>query len=129
MKTPSKTWSASDVIAEIAKPAPSLRSRAGLTQEAKKPANLWEACLKILEAPTGPDRGSELDALLKIRRLLDMFGQLVALKMKQDPKGWSSYAERHPHVGIRFMLRDANGREIDLQTIPGTFEELSEWRP
>jgi UDP-3-O-[3-hydroxymyristoyl] N-acetylglucosamine deacetylase/3-hydroxyacyl-[acyl-carrier-protein] dehydratase len=30
---------------------------------------------------------------------------------------------------VTFMLRDAEGREVDLQRIPGTLEELATWQP
>jgi hypothetical protein len=51
-------------------------------------------------------------------------GIVLAIQRKEDPHQWSAYAEKHI-AGVRFMLRDAAGREVDLQTIPATAEELA----
>jgi hypothetical protein len=87
---------------------------------------LWDACVRVLETPPTPD--APQDTFARVRTKLVMFGTVMAVKLNQDPRQWSAYCERHL-AGVRFMLRDANGREVDLQRIPGTLEELATWQP
>lgn len=87
----------------------------------------WDACLRILErASTQEDR--DYDPLVRVRGYLIDLAVVLAPKYGQNPDAWSAYAEKHL-AGVRFMLRDATGREIDLQKIPGSPEDLSTWRP
>ena len=91
------------------------------------PKTLWDACLRILEAPPSPE-DDRADVLARVRARLMAAGVVLAIQRKEDPHQWSAYAEKHL-AGVRFMLRDASGREVDLQTIPGTAEELATWLP
>jgi hypothetical protein len=88
---------------------------------------LWDACVRILETPPTPEESRD-DIFARVRVKLMLFGVVLAVKLKQNPKEWSAYCERHL-AGVRFMLRDAGGREVDLQRIPGTLEELATWQP
>jgi hypothetical protein len=63
------------------------------------------------------------DPLSAIRAKLKLFALLLAVKRGENPRAWSVYVERHI-VGVRFMLRDARGHEVDLQQVPADPKEL-----
>lgn len=63
------------------------------------------------------------DPLSEIRTRLTAVGKVLALAQNEDPRTWSVYAEHHRVGGVRFMLRDAAGREVDLQRLPADVTE------
>lgn len=79
--------------------------------------------MKLLEAPPVQGAVERVDPLEAVRAKLTAAGNALALQRDEDPFEWSVYVERHI-AGVRFMLRDAHGREVDLQKVPGTMEEL-----
>jgi len=132
-KPQSKISPASATVTSAAsRGTPGAGSRNGLKSKTPKippPKNLWEACVRILEAQPTPGV-AHADPLDRIRTTLTLFGVVIAKKKREPWKQWSVYVERHMrNVGVRFMLRDAKGREVDLQKIPGTLEELAQWQP
>ena len=88
-----------------------VRPPGGPTKALPPPRNLYEVCARLAVDKTVDD---PLDAIRK-KLILAMY--LLAPRRGEDPRAWSVYVERHI-VGVRFILRDAAGREVDLQAIP-----------
>lgn len=88
-----------------------VRPPGGPTKAVSPPRNLYELCARLAVDKTVED---PLDA---IRQKLILAMYLLAPRRGEDPRAWSVYVERHI-VGVRFILRDAAGREVDLQAIP-----------
>lgn len=72
--------------------------------------SLYDECAALAVA-----RDAE-DPLSSVRAKLRCAGDLLAPLRNEDPRAWSVYVERHV-VGLRFILRDAAGCEVDLQRV------------
>lgn len=64
------------------------------------------------------------DPMLEVRSRLRLVAALLAKRRGENPKAWDVYVERHI-AGVRFILRDATGREVDLEQLPADPRELS----
>ena len=61
---------------------------------------------------------------------LQLFAALLSRQRGEGflkSREWSVYVERHI-VGVRFMIRDAEGKEVDLQQVPFDTKSLFDLR-
>lgn len=68
----------------------------------------------------------DVDAsLVMIRARLQAVAVVLATQRGENPANWSVYVERHI-VGVRAIVRDAQGNEVDLQRLPAELMEEPE---
>jgi hypothetical protein len=62
------------------------------------------------------------DPLGAVRKRLRAAAEVLARRQGSRPQAWDVYVERHV-VGVRFVLHDPAGREVDLQLVPARLLE------
>lgn len=78
---------------------------------------VWDRCVEILEQKANPDVDGGLSPIDRLRAYLKLLAVALAYKRKQRAADFSVYVEKHI-AGIRFMVRDPDGKEVDLSKIP-----------
>jgi hypothetical protein len=83
----------------------------GLDRPPGGPSSLFDVCVRILE-----DKKND-NPLGAVRERLKAAVEVLALRQRTSPRGWDVYVERHIS-GVRFIVHDPTGREVDLQKVP-----------
>lgn len=108
-----------DSIAELRK----ANEQTPPTAKLPSPRTLWDACVRSCEADVSPD------ALRMLRAKLAGYATALAISKNQDPATWAVYVERHRMSGVRFIVRDPQGREQDLQLLPADPKDIHDFDP
>lgn len=82
---------------------------------------LYKALSLYLASPGEDERPLDV-----ARARLRAYVRELAPRLDEDPNKWNVTVERSP-AGVRLIVNDESGTEVDLDRLPANVEELDAW--
>lgn len=73
------------------------------------------------------DPGEVQDPIGHVRSRLKKYIEVLAARLEENPEKWGIYVERHRGAGIRMIVQDEAGKEVDLDKLPADVKDLDTW--